>query len=95
MRASAVRQGLGREERRRARRGSTLVLVALFSVVLVGMAAFAIDVSRLYVGVNELQTAADATALRGALYLQRSPGTDGSADMVLFAGSNEALGKRT
>lgn len=78
---------------RRPRRGATLVFVALFTVALVGLAAFAIDISRLYVGVNELQTGADATALRGALYLQRSPGTDGASVMTSFATSNEALGQ--
>jgi Flp pilus assembly protein TadG len=90
---SATGPGARHGGRRRARRGSTLVFVALFSVALVGLAAFAIDISRLYVGVNELQTGADATALRGALYLQRSPGTDGAAVMTSFATSNEALGQ--
>ena len=89
--------GVGRDTHtagvRRVRRGSTLVFVALFTVALVGLAAFAIDISRLYVGVNELQTGADATALRGALYLQRSPGTNGASDMTAFASSNEALGQ--
>lgn len=93
MSASEVGPGVRTVRGRRPRRGSTLVFVALFTVALVGMAAFAIDISRLYVGVNELQTGADATALRGALYVQRSPGTDGASVMTAFAASNEALGQ--
>jgi Flp pilus assembly protein TadG len=76
----------------RTRRGATLVMVALFSVVLVGMAAFAIDVSRLYVGVNELQTGADATALNGALQLQRNPAADGRSTTATFGGNNQVMG---
>ncbi len=93
MSVSEVGRGARAVGVRRKRRGSTLVFVALFTVALVGMAAFAIDISRLYVGVNELQTGADATALRGALHLQRSPGTDGASVMTSFASSNEALGQ--
>lgn len=93
MAVSAVWRGGRVVSVRRPRRGATLVFVALFTVALVGLAAFAIDISRLYVGVNELQTGADATALRGALYLQRSPGTDGASVMTSFATSNEALGQ--
>ncbi len=75
----------------RPRRGATLVFVAVFAVALVAMAAFAIDVSRLYVGTNELQTGADAAALRGALQLQSNPGTSPVAITTAFAKSNAAL----
>ncbi|MES2523757.1 MAG: Tad domain-containing protein [Gemmatimonadota bacterium] len=77
---------------RRERRGATLVFVALLTIVLVGMTAFAVDISRMYVGTNELQTGADAAALRGALRLQRVPGVSPAPQVVAFAGSNDALG---
>jgi len=47
-------------------RGQTLALVAIFLVVLIGMAALAIDTTTLYVAHNETQRAADAAALAGA-----------------------------
>lgn len=75
----------------RPRRGATLVFVAVFALALVAMAAFAIDLSRLYVGTNELQTGADAAALRGAMELQQNPGQSPSAVAASFASSNQAL----
>lgn len=45
------------------RKGATMVLVALLITVLVGMAGFAIDFSRMYVMKAQLQTTADASAL--------------------------------
>lgn len=77
---------------RRVRRGATLVFVALMSVVMVAMAAFAIDVSRLYVGVNELQTGADAAALRGAIQLQKFPGLSPADSAIAMAAKHRALG---
>lgn len=76
----------------RPRRGATLVFVAIFAVALVGLAAFAIDVSRLYVGTSELQTGADAAALRGAQFLQYNTGADPTSVTKTFALANEALG---
>ncbi|GAB1343922.1 hypothetical protein MASR1M101_30490 [Gemmatimonas sp.] len=69
-------------------------MVALFSVAIVGMAAFAIDLSRLYVGTNELQTRADATALNAALLLQRNPATAQLSASATFASNNEVMGAR-
>lgn len=82
-----------RSQSRRARRGATILFVALFAVALVALAAFAIDVSRLYVGTNELQTGADASALRGALHMQYTAGADRNPTMAVmaFAPANEAL----
>lgn len=54
----------------RSRRGSTLVMVALMLSVFMGIAAIAADIGRFYVVNGELQTAADAAALRGAAELQ-------------------------
>ncbi|WP_075071546.1 pilus assembly protein TadG-related protein [Gemmatimonas phototrophica] len=76
---------------RRARRGATLVFVAFLSVVLVGVAAVAIDMSRLHTGYNELQTGADAAALRGALQLQRNRGVSPADSVTRFALLNQAL----
>jgi Flp pilus assembly protein TadG len=52
--------------RHRKQRGQTLVLVALCLVVLISMAALAIDLTTLYVARGEMQRAADAAALAGA-----------------------------
>ena len=78
---------------RRPRRGATLVFVAFLVVGLVGMVVLAADVSRMYVGVNELQTVTDATALRGAMELQRNPGVSPSDSIYAFNASaqNRAL----
>ena len=58
-----------RSHRRRSRRGSVLMLGALFMVVLVGMLAFAIDLGYVATVKNELQRTADAAALAGAYEL--------------------------
>ena len=77
-RAARVSAGLGRRAgaRRRvaaSRRGAALPMVAILLTVIVGMAAFAIDLSRRYLLRAELQTAADAAALTGARTLQFFP----------------------
>jgi len=79
---------------RRQRRGATLVLVVLSLTVLLGLSALAIDFARLYTGLNEMQTAADASALHGALLIQKSPKSNTIiADVTTFAKSyNRALG---
>ena len=77
---------------RRSRRGATLVFVAIFSVVLIAIAGFAIDISRLYMGTAELQTAADAGALRGALELQRNAGASPADTARTVIRQNAALG---
>ena len=76
---------------RRERRGATIVLVAFLGVALVGITAFAVDVSRMYVGANELQTVSDASALRGAQRLQENPGADPSSEIIAYALQNQAL----
>jgi len=98
--AEVGRANTRRSEARRARRGSakrtrrgaTLVFVAVFALALVGVAAFAIDASRLYVGTNELQTSADAAALRAARFMQSNPGSDPTSAAQAFSPSNESLG---
>lgn len=83
--------GRGSRAGLRTRRGATLVFVALLGLLLVGMAAFAIDLSRAFVGTNELQTGTDAAALRGALRLQMVPGASPADSVVAFASGNPAL----
>lgn len=50
-------------------RGSVLIIVAILIAVLLGFAAFAVDVGHLMVVKNELHNAADATALSAANHL--------------------------
>jgi Putative Flp pilus-assembly TadE/G-like len=54
----------------KSRRGSVLVLVAFMLAAFMGIAAIAADIGRFYVVTGELQTAADAAALKGAAVLQ-------------------------
>ena|ERR1051326_8565013 len=49
--------------------GQSLVIAALFMVVLFGFAALSIDISRLYVQKKKLQNATDAAALAAAMEL--------------------------
>src|SRR5688572_7867863 len=56
--------------KKKNRRGSVLVLVALMLGVLMAVAAIGADIGRFYVVTGELQTAADAAALKGASVLQ-------------------------
>lgn len=62
--------------KQRSRRGSTLVLVALMLGAFMGVAAIAADIGRFYVVTGELQTAADAAALRGVAELQFATAAD-------------------
>lgn len=74
--------------RGRRRRGATTVFVAIASIALVGVVAFAIDLSRLNLGVNELQSAADASALRGAKYIQTYADSNPDAVTQAFSSAN-------
>src|SRR5450631_3539565 len=66
-------------------RGQTLVLVAISLVVLVSMAALAIDLTTLYVARTEMQRAADAAALAGAEAFVDSGTTTDASDPTLQA----------
>ncbi len=61
-------------------KGATLVIVGLVIVVLIGMAALAIDIGHLFVVDNELKNAADAGALTGAQVLYNALGTEVNQD---------------
>ncbi len=63
----------------RDERGSTLPVVAIMLVVLVGMAALAIDLGILYSARSEAQRAADAGAHAGAGVFLHAPGDEGMA----------------
>ncbi len=56
-------------------RGVALIWVALMLFVLMGVAAFAVDLANIYGVNNELHNAADAGALAGARFLYNSDGT--------------------
>jgi len=56
-------------------RGATVVMVAVLMVVLLGFAAFAIDIGHIVLAKNQLQNAADAGALAGALELYNPDGS--------------------
>ena len=52
-----------RQSLRKSRRGTIAVLAAIFSIVLVGMIAFCVDIGYVLSAKEELQRSADATAL--------------------------------
>jgi Flp pilus assembly protein TadG len=52
--------------RKKTRRGAVAPLTAILMIVLIGMAAFAVDIGWMVVAQSELQDAADAAALAGA-----------------------------
>jgi uncharacterized membrane protein len=61
-----MRKGRKFSRKRDTQRGITLFMVAGGLVILLGIAALAIDLASLYVARNEAQRAADAAALAGA-----------------------------
>jgi len=63
-----------------SKRGAVLVLVAIVLVVLIGMAALAIDLGQLYVGKQRAQNVCDATALSGIQELAIHYGNNSLAD---------------
>ncbi len=76
-------------------RGQILVLVAISLVVLLGFAALAIDLGYFYHTKNQLQGAADAAALAGAIKLNGTSDltqTDARTEAVTYAGLNTASG---
>lgn len=62
--------------RLRARRGAVAILTVLLFLALIGIGAVVVDFARMELMRNQLQTAADAAALAGAVQLTRSPKTD-------------------
>jgi Flp pilus assembly protein TadG len=79
------------------RRGVFVVLFGILFVTLMAAGAIAIDFSRIWVMRNELQTAADASALAGAIQLGTSAKTpaDVTTAVNTYAASNKAMGAAT
>ncbi|MFC5998956.1 pilus assembly protein TadG-related protein [Quadrisphaera sp. GCM10027208] len=73
--------------------GATAVMVAILMVVLVGMAAFAVDMGSMHLQNRELQNSADAGAL--AIAQQCAAGScpdDEDAEALFYAGANSTSG---
>ncbi len=80
--------------RMKNRPGAILVLASFAVVTLVIMLAFVVDLSRMFVQKNELQTASDAAAIAGALQL--STATTMVADSAVATGNrNKVLNRAT
>ena len=83
---------------KRTRRGSMTVMVGILLVAFLGVGAISADVGRFFVVTGELQTAADAAALRGALKLADTPGSNpelyvDNAVIAFVGATNRADGK--
>jgi len=75
------------------RRGTTLVFVALTMTVVLGFAAFAVDLSQMGAYRSELQRAADAGAHAGAIQLTKSNYDSAAAIAISFATENQVFGQ--
>ena len=69
-------------------RGAILVMAALILVILIGIAAFALDLGRLFVLQTEMQNAVDAAVLSAAVELD---GEAGALDRAKTAANQEML----
>ena len=77
--------------RRRERRGSIVVLVAVLMVVLLGFGAFAVDVAQMQAYKSELRRTADAAALAATQeLLSNAPGA--SAAAATYVAANPVMG---
>ena len=85
-------RGVGAAPKRRTdRRGAILPLAAFFMIMVIGMVAFALDFGRMMVARTQLQCAADAAAIAGALTL--SGGTAAAQTTAVNCGqTNTAMG---
>src|SRR3954469_18206515 len=62
-----------RSQERQDRKGVVVVYAAFLMIVVFGFAAFAIDIGHMVLTRDELQTAADAAALAGAMQMKYGP----------------------
>src|SRR5689334_2241102 len=69
----SIPRGAGVSSTWRNQRGSTIVMLAMFIVVLFVVAALAIDIGVLYTARTSAQHAADAAALAGAFTFVNTP----------------------
>ena len=83
---SQIREGTSSED------GASLVYVAIVMVVLLGMAALALDGSNLYLQRRNMQNAADAIALAGVHSLANGESrAEASSEIQDYAVSNDAI----
>jgi len=80
--------------RLRNRKGVFVVLFGILFTALMAAAAIAIDFSRIWAMRNELQTAADASSLAGAVQLSTTSNSSFQVDSATrsYAGMNSAMG---
>jgi hypothetical protein len=76
----------------RARPGFALLLASLLLVAFVGIAAVALDFSRMYLFRTQLHTASDAAALAGALRLMNGD-AQGASDTAIAYGTSHLVEK--
>jgi len=67
------------------KKGATLVLVALFMVVLLGFVGLVLDVGNLYMEKSHMQTAVDMAALAGANQLPDDGQATANAEKIITA----------
>lgn len=74
-------------------KGASMIMVAIAIVVIFAFAVLAIDISLIQLAKTQLQNAADAAALAGALVLYTSGGDQGvaTAEAIRVAGLNVAI----
>ena len=73
----------------RNRDGFTLILIVFFLTVLLGSASFAVDMSSMYLFRAQLQSAADAAALAGAVGLAKGEANAAQASVTAFNRANK------
>src|SRR6185503_6554015 len=74
--------------RRRDRRGLAVVYVCLIVLILMFFVSIGVDMGRVRVSKNQLQTATDAAAFAGAMALPSADHTDATDRAVAVAGEN-------
>ncbi|HEX6533493.1 MAG TPA: pilus assembly protein TadG-related protein [Gemmatimonadaceae bacterium] len=75
----------------RNRRGAIALFTVLLFLAMMTMAAVVVDMARMQYMRNQLQTAADAAALAGAVQLLRTPKTDARAKAEAFGRANALM----
>ena len=80
--------------RLRARRGAIAILTVLLFLALMGIGAVVVDFARVELMRNQLQTAADAAALAGAVQLIRTPKADYLAQAKSVGQSNPLFNEK-
>ena len=72
----------GTKRQRAQRRGASLVLIALLMMAVIAMAAFAVEMGRMYLVRAQLQTAVDSGALAAAIQIKQNPGNVALAELA-------------